>query len=599
MRLSAAKTAALLGVGVFAVYAALAARDMTFGDGPELTAAAVTNGVVHPPGYPLWILLGHLATFLPIGTLPFRVNLTACAYHALAVAIVFLTAFVLTRGVVPALFAALLLAIGSPLFVSWSLQAEVFSLNDLFAAAIVLLCVLWLEHPRRWRFVVPLGALFGLGLANHQSLLLLAPLPIYAAWCGRSSIPVDRRTFAVTGLAAALFLLGFALPYAHTLVVSQRLTGWHMGAARSLPELVDVIDRRVFGTFNLVPNAVDRGATFFERVVATVGSGGWPYAAICLGLLDLQLGRRYRELVLAGLVIALPLLAFCAVAGIDVTDESLRAIFARFGLMPLTALAPFAACGGVLLENLAKRFRLPAAAADGVLGALVALSALALPSLSLAHAHAPRNLVRDIARALPERAILMTAGDSVDGTFPYFQSLEGLRPDVTTITYGLLNLRAYREALAQEITVPEAVGLNFAPQARRDLLVRANRGRPFYTVGERGIHAPGPLYYPSVIGIVSRMTAQRAHVDLARRYAEETALEHSPGYAQVSADRWLTNGFGSTVREYYAGGFFSTGADAERLSKIPDAIHWYERARAYSSDPLIELQLQRLHAAHD
>jgi hypothetical protein len=233
-----------------------------------------------------------------------------------------------------------------------------------------------------------------------------------------------------------------------------------------------------------------------------------------------------------------------------------------------------------------------------VLGALVALSARALPSLSLADAHAPRILVRDIARALPERAILITAGDAVDGTFPYFQSLEGLRPDVTTITYGLLNLRAYREALAQEIAVPEAVGMNFAPQARRDLLVRANRGRPFYTVGERGIHAPGPLYYPSVIGIVSRMMAQRAHVDLARRYAEETALENAPGYAQVPADRWLTNGFGSVVREYYAGGFFSTGADAERLGKIPDAIQRYERAQAYSSNPLIGQQLERLHAAH-
>src|SRR5262249_42959719 len=92
-----ASAAAVTGIAFFILYAALAARDVAFGDGPELTAAAITNGVAHPPGYPLWIMLGHAAASLPAGSLPFRVNLTACAYHAVVVALVYLGGYALVR----------------------------------------------------------------------------------------------------------------------------------------------------------------------------------------------------------------------------------------------------------------------------------------------------------------------------------------------------------------------------------------------------------------------------------------------------------------------------------------------------------------------
>ena len=586
----------MLSVGVFTLYAALASRDVMFGDARELVASAAHNGVAHPPGYPLWIVLAHLATLVPIGPLPYRVNLTASVFHAVTVGLVYAAGYVLVRHHGPALFAAVLLAIASPLFVTWSLQAEVFSLNDLFAAAIVLLCLLWLADPRHWRLVVPIAVLFGLGLANHQTLILLAPLPLWAAWCGRDAIRSAGDVPQTLGLAALLLLLAFWLPYLHTILASQRLEEWQLGETRTFSELIDVIDRRVFGTFNLVPGAADRGGTFADRVVAMVGAGGWPYAAIAVGLLGLGLRRRHRKLILAALIVAIPLLAFCFVANINVRDETLRAIFQRFGLLPLTALAPFAACAVPVLERLVERRRAMVVAVDVALRVFLALTGLALPRLSLASVHDPRTLCRDISRALPANAILMTAGDAVDQTFVYFQSLEGWRPDVTVVTFGLLDLAAYRSALAKTIDVPPEVGADLAPQARRDILVRANANRPFYTVGERGIHAPGPLYYPSVSGIVSRMIARSERVYVLRRYREEVVLQSLPGYAAISPNRWLSNGFGSDVRAYYAAGFFSTGADAERLGDPPAAITWYERARAYSPDPLIEAQLERLRA---
>ena len=34
--------------------------------GAEFVTAGVTHGITHPPGYPLYTLLGHLFTWLPI-----------------------------------------------------------------------------------------------------------------------------------------------------------------------------------------------------------------------------------------------------------------------------------------------------------------------------------------------------------------------------------------------------------------------------------------------------------------------------------------------------------------------------------------------------
>jgi hypothetical protein len=116
--------------------------------------------------------------------------------------------------------------------------------------------------------------------------------------------------------------------------------------------------------------------------------------------------------------------------------------------------------------------------------------------------------------------------------------------------------------------------------ATRDLLASANAKRPFYVVGERGIHAPGPANRPSTEGTVSRMIGTRESAELQRHYRAETALQSAPGYADVAVDSWKSNGFGTAVREYYAGGFFSTGYDAERLGDIPSARYWYEAACA-------------------
>src|SRR5262252_9296796 len=100
-----------LGLSILAalLYFLTAARDIVVGDSPELTMAAVTLGVAHPPGYPLFTMLSHLFSFLPVGPVPFRVNLFSVVCNALAVGVVFLTGFQLSRSRLAAAVGAMIL----------------------------------------------------------------------------------------------------------------------------------------------------------------------------------------------------------------------------------------------------------------------------------------------------------------------------------------------------------------------------------------------------------------------------------------------------------------------------------------------------------
>ena len=43
-------------------------------------------GVAHPPGFPLWVMLAHLASLLPFGNIAARINFSSALFAALACA---------------------------------------------------------------------------------------------------------------------------------------------------------------------------------------------------------------------------------------------------------------------------------------------------------------------------------------------------------------------------------------------------------------------------------------------------------------------------------------------------------------------------------
>ncbi|MCS6859507.1 MAG: DUF2723 domain-containing protein [Abditibacteriales bacterium] len=191
------------------LYLATTSPTLTYGgDCGELIAASYVLGNAHPTGYPLYLLLGKLFSFLPVGEVAFRYNLFSVLCAAGAVTALACAVFRLTRDAFAALVGAWSLACA---YVFWTqaIIAEVYALSALLIALLILTVIIFIQtEDSRW-----LGAAaftFGLGLTNHLPILFVgAPLGAYCVWTYARRGNIRRtRAYAQTLL---LFLLPLTL----------------------------------------------------------------------------------------------------------------------------------------------------------------------------------------------------------------------------------------------------------------------------------------------------------------------------------------------------------------------------------------------------
>jgi len=200
--------AALAGLLAFCVYLRTLAPTVMWYDMGELTTASYVLGIAHNTGYPLYILLGKLFTFLPVGDVAYRVNLMSAVFAALTVSLVFVIIHDLTKSILAALFGSLTLAFSSTLW-STATWAESYSLNAFFTAAITLLLLRWRASGRPWALYLA-TLLFGLSLGNHRLILLLVPGILLFLWAGRRNLNAGRCLhcggFLLLGLSVYVYL---------------------------------------------------------------------------------------------------------------------------------------------------------------------------------------------------------------------------------------------------------------------------------------------------------------------------------------------------------------------------------------------------------
>ena len=163
-----------LGILAFLVYLRTLAPGVYGFDSGELATGAYTLGIVHPPGYPVYLLLGRLFAFLPVGSVAYRLNLMSAVFGALTVALVFRLCRRFTGNRLAAWAAAGLLAF-SNYFWRMALVAEVYTLQTAFLALNLNLLLDWGRSGDR-RLLWWFGLGYGLSLSVHTSAVLFAPV---------------------------------------------------------------------------------------------------------------------------------------------------------------------------------------------------------------------------------------------------------------------------------------------------------------------------------------------------------------------------------------------------------------------------------------
>ena len=142
-------------------------------DSAEFSTAAYRLGVPHATGYPLYLMLGKLFTYLPVGDIGYRVNLMTGVFSALTVTVLYLLILHLTRRVVLSLAMALFLGF-SYYFWTQSVAAEVYTLHTFLTGLVFLFLLKW-DSARDNRFLYAAAGIWGLSFGNHMSTVLLGP----------------------------------------------------------------------------------------------------------------------------------------------------------------------------------------------------------------------------------------------------------------------------------------------------------------------------------------------------------------------------------------------------------------------------------------
>ena len=227
---------AALGVFVlvFAGYSFTLAPSVTFWDAGELIAAVHTLGIPHPPGTPLFIMLGHVwSKLVPVGEVAFRLNLMSAFFSAMGAGLFFLVAHhTLAQGMADleagtGRFLALgggaaAAVIGAFTFTIWqnSNETEVYSVATFIIAGMCWAAHRWREErpdPRAARWLLLIVYLGGVSMGNHLLALLAGPAIItfagYTVWRNPLSDPARRRTewaqvAVLTGIWALLIGTG-------------------------------------------------------------------------------------------------------------------------------------------------------------------------------------------------------------------------------------------------------------------------------------------------------------------------------------------------------------------------------------------------------
>jgi len=206
---------ATLFVAAMGLYALTLNGDVQPADSGEFQITAVTLGIPHPPGYPLFTMLGWLFAQVPIGSPYARVSFLSAVASAAALVLVSMTVvealafkgsnaptFKRAVALLAGLASALTLGTSST-FWAQATTTNIRSLTALFAA-LMLYASARAYATRRASTLVLFAAAFGLGAAHHISLvftgIVLGGYVLIVAW--QSDRPGIRR--AALGAAIAL-----------------------------------------------------------------------------------------------------------------------------------------------------------------------------------------------------------------------------------------------------------------------------------------------------------------------------------------------------------------------------------------------------------
>jgi hypothetical protein len=480
--------AAIVFISAFALYLKTLAPAIGPTDSGELTSAVWSLGNAHPPGFPFFLILTHLFTWLPLGSIAVRTNIATAFFAALACALVALaTAEVLlmprdvdaakppaeekrskkkqrnvgrtlqsdrlpsrtgesdlrlpSRWVVALIMLAcgLLFACSRTLW-QFATVTEVYAVNSALMVGVAWGMLRW-ARTRDVRWLYAAALLFGFGLCVHHVTIGTGAIAIAVLITRIAGIEFWRSRTAVV---AALLLAAGLLVYAYLPIAASRKPVMNWGDPASISAVWDHVTGKQYRMY--IKTGDEQNSAQIDRYFGIVGR---------------ELGPPW-----------LPLVLLIAVGGIVVLYFRQRTIFwyvvlfiignaAWFAIYPITndtpayAIPTFVALlfafafGASSIADLAKTERERCIAA----GAMLILPLISLVTTYpfrdrsgywVSHDYAENGL-----RSMRPNALMLTGDWQLYSPMRYRLDVEHARPDVEIVETGFLLRRWYYGELSR------------------------------------------------------------------------------------------------------------------------------------------------------
>lgn len=450
--------AAAVFLVAFAVYVATLAPTVFLIDSGTLTVAAWSRGSAHPPGFPLFLILTHLATLLPAGSVAWRANLASAFFAALAsAAAAIVVAEVLLAATIrqpvrrkikrtdpprtapslsviaPAMVTGGLLLAWSRTLWAYATVTEVYALNTLLICALLAVVLRW-RRTRSTRLLYAAAVLAGSALGVHYLTFgfVLAGVLFLVVRSGGLAL-LRSRSFAV---AVALGALTTVAVYAYLPLAARGNPALNWGSPDDARGFVRHVTAKEYRSYVTAEEGEDQAGEFRRLVVREFAPALFP-AALLLALLGLGASfRRDRTLFWSWCVIAAATAAWFVVYPIaDDGDAYLLPLFV------VLATAAGSAAAAIARNRVALAW------------ALTAIPAVALfahwQDRDRSGFHVGRDYAQNALRGIERDAILMTNDADLWGTVMYLREAENVRRDVVLVHHGSLVRSWYLEQLVR------------------------------------------------------------------------------------------------------------------------------------------------------
>lgn len=441
----------------FIIYILTAAKDLQFTDSGELAAVSVTLGIAHPSGYPLFTILGHIWSYLPINISKiYLLNILAGIYTSLSVLVFYFIVYTILNSIqfikktkkqkkkkdsidsitnnvnnyliFSSLIATLIYSFSITVW-SQATNFEVYSLQLLLINLVILLVIkAWQSEEQQKQFYLIGSFVLGLSFTNHLTTILIVPAVLFLYFKTQEKFDFSFPKLKFLFVALLPLILGLSL-YLYLPIRSAMEPDFNWGwVSRSFDKFWYHVTGKQYQVwmFSDAETMKKNISLFFQMIPSQFG---W------IGIIPLVLGL--FQLIRYHLTYSIFLLLISIAAFIYVINYSIHDIDSYF-TMVFIPLHIFAAVGIYWLFIKIKQ---------------IAYSLIIIPLISifinyescdLSNNFLVREYTNNLINNLDENALIISAQwDYWCSAFWYMQKVEKIREDIVLVEKELLRRTWY------------------------------------------------------------------------------------------------------------------------------------------------------------